>query len=414
MSPTSWTASTASTSGSCARPAPTWPSTTSTPPACSSTSTGSRGSRRGDRSRVYDLVDRLRRRLAGQVPQAWTPHWMRHSHATALLLSGVPVHVVSRRLGHADVQTTLNTYAHVTEDAEMRAVARLEGVHRGLANRRALRRADRVAARDRIERRAADGLGGSGPRRLRPAGAGRPVGGGAGRRCGCPASPSRLSHREYAAAFCHDGDLAGRGGPVARCRSRCAGRWRGACSASSSWAGRSRHRHVSMLVRRLGEVIADRAGRAPASLLGLSAPGVVQQIRAGGAPPHGRAAGGHGTISNMRQAADAADAAAGHRPTTPARGGSGNRGTRWRTPGSRCAQHEPMGRHAVHFAPDHHPVAAARPAVALQGRPGHRGVDAGRRCSRRIVALTRVRRVPGRPRRRAGRGWPTTRPGCAR
>ena len=50
---------------------------------------------------VYDLVDRLRRRLAGQVPPTWTPHWMRHCHATALLLSGVPVHVVSRRLGHA-------------------------------------------------------------------------------------------------------------------------------------------------------------------------------------------------------------------------------------------------------------------------------------------------------------------------
>jgi site-specific recombinase XerD len=68
-------------------------------------------------------VDRLRRQLSGQVPHTWTPHWMRHSHATALLLSGVPVHVVRRRLGHADVQTTLNTYAHVTEDAEMRAVA---------------------------------------------------------------------------------------------------------------------------------------------------------------------------------------------------------------------------------------------------------------------------------------------------
>lgn len=72
---------------------------------------------------VYDLVRRLRRRLAGQVPTEWTPHWFRHSHASALLLSGVPVHVVSRRLGHADVQTTLNIYAHVTEDAELRAVA---------------------------------------------------------------------------------------------------------------------------------------------------------------------------------------------------------------------------------------------------------------------------------------------------
>lgn len=69
---------------------------------------------------VYDLVDRLRRELTGQVPEGWTPHW---SHATALLLSGVPVHVVSRRLGHLDVQTTLTAYAHVTEDAELRAVA---------------------------------------------------------------------------------------------------------------------------------------------------------------------------------------------------------------------------------------------------------------------------------------------------
>jgi integrase len=72
---------------------------------------------------VYDLVGRLRRDLAGHVPAAWTPHWLRHSHATALLLAGVPVHVVSRRLGHADVQTTLELYAHVTEDADMRSVA---------------------------------------------------------------------------------------------------------------------------------------------------------------------------------------------------------------------------------------------------------------------------------------------------
>ena len=27
---------------------------------------------------VHDLVDRLRRQLSGQVPQDWTPHWMRH------------------------------------------------------------------------------------------------------------------------------------------------------------------------------------------------------------------------------------------------------------------------------------------------------------------------------------------------
>ena len=65
----------------------------------------------------------LRLRLADRVPANWTPHWFRHTHATALLLSGTPLHVVARRLGHADVQTTQNLYAWVTEDAELRALA---------------------------------------------------------------------------------------------------------------------------------------------------------------------------------------------------------------------------------------------------------------------------------------------------
>jgi site-specific recombinase XerD len=80
---------------------------------------------------VYDLVGRLRRQLAGQVPAAWTPHWLRHSHATALLLSGVPVHVVSRRLGHADVQTTLQLYAQVTEDADRQAATQWQAFTAG-------------------------------------------------------------------------------------------------------------------------------------------------------------------------------------------------------------------------------------------------------------------------------------------
>lgn len=56
-------------------------------------------------------------------PNLMTPHWFRHTHATALLLAGSPVHTVSRRLGHASVQTTMNIYGHVTEDAELASVA---------------------------------------------------------------------------------------------------------------------------------------------------------------------------------------------------------------------------------------------------------------------------------------------------
>ncbi|WP_175280143.1 tyrosine-type recombinase/integrase [Prescottella equi] len=40
-------------------------------------------------------------------------HDLRHTHATALLGDGVPVKVVSERLGHTDVMTTLRTYQHV-------------------------------------------------------------------------------------------------------------------------------------------------------------------------------------------------------------------------------------------------------------------------------------------------------------
>jgi len=40
-------------------------------------------------------------------------HSLRHTHATQLLAAGVDMKTVSERLGHADVKTTLETYAHV-------------------------------------------------------------------------------------------------------------------------------------------------------------------------------------------------------------------------------------------------------------------------------------------------------------
>ncbi len=48
-------------------------------------------------------------------------HDLRHIHATTLLLSGVPVHVVAARLGHADPVITLRVYAHVIRTAETAA-----------------------------------------------------------------------------------------------------------------------------------------------------------------------------------------------------------------------------------------------------------------------------------------------------
>jgi integrase len=70
---------------------------------------------------VREKVTSLRNKGIG--PPGWTPHWFRHSHATALLLAGTAEWVVSRRLGHAHVQTTLDLYGWVREDEALRAAA---------------------------------------------------------------------------------------------------------------------------------------------------------------------------------------------------------------------------------------------------------------------------------------------------
>jgi integrase len=63
---------------------------------------------------VRDKVTALQKKGIG--PPGWTPHWFRHSHASALLLAGTPEWVVSRRVGHAHVQTTIDLYGWVRED----------------------------------------------------------------------------------------------------------------------------------------------------------------------------------------------------------------------------------------------------------------------------------------------------------
>ena len=48
-------------------------------------------------------------------------HDLRHTHASLLLASGVPVHVVRARLGHESIQTTVDTYGHVLPASEASA-----------------------------------------------------------------------------------------------------------------------------------------------------------------------------------------------------------------------------------------------------------------------------------------------------
>lgn len=45
-------------------------------------------------------------------------HGLRHTHASLLLFAGVSIASVSRRLGHANMTTTQNTYLHVIQELE--------------------------------------------------------------------------------------------------------------------------------------------------------------------------------------------------------------------------------------------------------------------------------------------------------
>ncbi|MBK6422808.1 MAG: tyrosine-type recombinase/integrase [Gemmatimonadetes bacterium] len=49
---------------------------------------------------------------------------LRHTNCTLLLGAGVPVHVVSQRLGHASAKMTLDVYANHLPDQHEDAVAR--------------------------------------------------------------------------------------------------------------------------------------------------------------------------------------------------------------------------------------------------------------------------------------------------
>ena len=50
-------------------------------------------------------------------------HDLRHTHASLLLLDGLPMHVISKRLGHASIQTTIDLYAHLLPNSDANAAA---------------------------------------------------------------------------------------------------------------------------------------------------------------------------------------------------------------------------------------------------------------------------------------------------
>lgn len=61
---------------------------------------------------AYNVIERIRKKTQFDV----SPHMLRHTYATELHEQGVEVSIIQKLLGHAHVQTTIQTYVHPTDE----------------------------------------------------------------------------------------------------------------------------------------------------------------------------------------------------------------------------------------------------------------------------------------------------------
>lgn len=75
-----------------------------------------------------DLVEKTCRKLAREVPELshFHFHMLRHTYTTNLLSSGASPKDVQELLGHSDVSTTMNVYAHSSEAAKLSSARLLD------------------------------------------------------------------------------------------------------------------------------------------------------------------------------------------------------------------------------------------------------------------------------------------------
>lgn len=76
-----------------------------------------------------DRKGQLEQRVALGLPRVML-HALRHSHASALIASGLDVKSISRRLGHATPVVALTVYAHLFHKTDAAAATVIEAAMR--------------------------------------------------------------------------------------------------------------------------------------------------------------------------------------------------------------------------------------------------------------------------------------------
>lgn len=76
----------------------------------------------------YAFNDQLKETSKRVLGFKVTTHMLRHTHASILLASGIPIDVISRRLGHETIAVTQRVYLHIIEKLKKRDADLLQNV----------------------------------------------------------------------------------------------------------------------------------------------------------------------------------------------------------------------------------------------------------------------------------------------
>ncbi|WP_257009734.1 tyrosine-type recombinase/integrase [Evansella halocellulosilytica] len=83
---------------------------------------------------IKAVAIRLQRVLKNtSIDKHITPHSFRHTHTSLLIEANVHIKEIQERLGHSDINTTMDIYAHMTKNLKKEAVDKFHGFMLGIS-----------------------------------------------------------------------------------------------------------------------------------------------------------------------------------------------------------------------------------------------------------------------------------------